>query len=291
VTGFATASAVAPAGEDGTYAVRLDPGWTVGGKLNGGYLLATMGRAAADVAPHPHVLAASAHFLSAPEHGPARVDTTVLRTGRRATQVRARLAQEERVHAEALLTLGRLAGDAVPTFSDAPPAATPPLEDCPRVPSDPPGGPASRVALFDEVEVRLDPDTLGFAGGQPGGVNELRGWLRFADGHEADPLTLLFVLDAFPPATLDLGSSGWVPTLELTTYVRAVPAPGPLRVRQRARHVEDGLVDELCEVWDVRDRLVAHATQLAAVRMTAPAGQAGATRQTGPAGDAERRTA
>jgi acyl-coenzyme A thioesterase PaaI-like protein len=267
VTGFATASAVTAADEDGAYDVHLDPGWTVGGKLNGGYLLATMARAATAGAAHPHALAGSAHFLSAPDDGKARVETTVLRTGRRATQVRTRLRQGDRVHAEALLTLGRLDATALPTFSDDPPVALPPEDTCPRVPSDPPGGPAARVALFDEIEVRLDPAGLGFATGRPGGVNEHRGWLRFPDGHEPDPLTLLFVVDAFPPATLDLGSSGWVPTLELTTYVRAVPAPGPLRVRQRARHVEDGLVDELCEVWDSRDRLVAHGTQLAAVRM------------------------
>jgi hypothetical protein len=33
-----------------------------------------------------------------------------------------------------------------------------------------------------------------------------------------------------------------------------------------ARLVEDGLVDEVCEVWDARGRLVAQATQLAKVR-------------------------
>ena len=37
-------------------------------------------------------------------------------------------------------------------------------------------------------------------------------------------------------------------------------------VRQRAGLVEGGLVDEECEVWDSRGRLVAQARQLAAVR-------------------------
>jgi hypothetical protein len=57
-----------------------------------------------------------------------------------------------------------------------------------------------------------------------------------------------------------------VPTLSLTAYVRSLPAPGPLLAHQRARLVEDDLVDEVCDIWDSRGRLVAQATQLAAVR-------------------------
>ncbi|MGH8869010.1 MAG: thioesterase family protein [Actinomycetes bacterium] len=267
MTGFASVTAVRPDGRDGAYQVHLDRRWTIGGKLNGGYLLATMGRAAVATAEHPYVLAAGAHFLAAPDPGEAVVEVEVLRSGRRASQVRTRLVQRGPC-VEALLTLGPLDPDAEPWFGDAGPVDLPPEQECPRMPSDPPGD-LPRIDILDEVEVRLDPANLGFATGTPGGTSELRGWLRFADGHQPDPLTLLYVLDAFPPATLDLGSSGWVPTLELTTYVRAVPAPGPLRVRQRARLVEAGLVDELCEVWDCRGRLVAHGTQLAAVRLPA----------------------
>ncbi len=57
-----------------------------------------------------------------------------------------------------------------------------------------------------------------------------------------------------------------MPTLELTTYVRAVPAPGPVRVLQRAQLIQGGRVDEVCFVWDSQGRLVAQGTQLAAIR-------------------------
>jgi hypothetical protein len=60
--------------------------------------------------------------------------------------------------------------------------------------------------------------------------------------------------------------SGWVPTLEMTVYVRALPAPGPVRVLERAHLIEAERVDETCWVWDATGRLVAQSTQLAGIR-------------------------
>ncbi|MGH2909305.1 MAG: hypothetical protein ACRDK8_08420, partial [Solirubrobacteraceae bacterium] len=48
----------------------------------------------------------------------------------------------------------------------------------------------------------------------------------------------LLAVDAFPPATFDIEFSGWVPTLELTAYVRAPPEPGPVRILYRAQLID-----------------------------------------------------
>ena len=53
--------------------------------------------------------------------------------------------------------------------------------------------------------------------------------------------------------------------MELTWYMRAVPAPGLLRVAARCRHVSGGWFDEEAEVWDSAGRLVAQSRQLARV--------------------------
>jgi hypothetical protein len=79
------------------------------------------------------------------------------------------------------------------------------------------------------------------------------------DGEAFEPVSLLYAIDSLPPATFDVEPSGWVPTLELTGYVRALPAPGPVIDGQR--------VDETCYVWDVTGRLVAQGTQLAGIRL------------------------
>jgi hypothetical protein len=120
---------------------------------------------------------------------------------------------------------------------------------------------------MSRIDLRLDPAVTGFARGEPTGRGEVRGWFGFADGRAPDPLALLLAVDVLPPATFDLGSTGWVATFELTAYVRRVPAPGPLLVRHRARLVESDIVDEACDVWDARGRIVAQATQLAGVRV------------------------
>jgi hypothetical protein len=91
--------------------------------------------------------------------------------------------------------------------------------------------------------------------------------MRRDDEGDASPLDLLVFADAMPPVTFDLGLMGWVPTLELTVFVRGLAAPGWLRVVQRARLLRDGWLDEECEVWDSEDRLVVQARQLAGYRV------------------------
>jgi hypothetical protein len=263
---FDAATAIEPRG-DGRYAGDVHPGWTHGGKPNGGYLLAIIARCAADAVAaaggdHPHPLVATSTYLSAPDAGRVDVEIDVLRVGRSASQLRGRLSQAGKPCVESVLILGRLEPDAEPVFHDVDPVGVPPWEECE-------GGfrttPEIEGAMDGALERRLDPATSGFFHGRPTGKGEFRGWLRF-HRREPDPVALLFVADGFPPATLDLGSTGWVPTLELTVYNRALPAPGPLRVRQYTRLVQQGFFDEVCEIWDSRGRLVTQATQLAGVR-------------------------
>ena len=182
------------------------------------------------------------------------------------SQVRATFVQDGTERAEALFSLGPLDADAEPAWANVPPVDVPGFSDCVAIATVQPDI-VSVVRILDVAEIRLDPALAGFLKGRPTGHAEHRGWLRFLDGREPDPLSLLFAVDAFPPATFEIGSVGWVPTLELTSYVRALPAEGPLRVQLRARLVEAGLVDEACDVWDSRGRLVAQATQLAGVRL------------------------
>ena len=267
---FDLATAVRPGARPGTYEADVDGGFTVGPKPNGGYLVALAVRAMGEAleeagSSHRDALAATTHFASAPDPGPAEVVIEVLRTGRSASQARATIEQGGRRCVDVVATLGTLPEPSPATWSARQPLEVAPLDECVRMVSNPPGA-QFPVPIMDRADLRLDPACLGWALGAPEGRAEIQGWIGFADGRANDPLGLLFFLDALMPATFDIGRSGWVPTLSLTTYLRAAPAPGSLRVRQRAFTVADGRVDEVCELWDSTDRLVGHATQLAAIR-------------------------
>lgn len=262
---FSAVTAVLPA-DQGHFSAEVHPEWTIGGKPNGGYLLATLGRAAVACVPHDHVIAASAHFVRSPEPGPAVVTADVLRTGRSASQVRARLLQGDQVCIEALITVSHIESGGTPYWSDGLPApGTEAFQDSIRLPPRNPAG--FEVAIMGQVDLRIERGSFGFGRGRPSGRGELRGWLALPHGENFDPLSLVYSVDAFPPATFDIEMTGWVPTFELTVYVRALPAPGPVRVLQKALLIDGQRLDEACWVWDCTGRLVASGTQLAGIRL------------------------
>ncbi len=255
-------TALAAASDDG-YVADLDAGWMVGGGVNGGYLIGLIGKAVADTVPaKPHPLSVSAYYLSASVPGPAHVRTRVLREGGSVATVAADLSQAGVARISALATYGDLSAmpDDVQTTAVEP--DLPAVEDC--LPSSMAPKDFLRIApLLERFDMRLDPACAGWAMGTPSGRGHIQAWFRMADGHDVDPLGLLMVCDALPPVTFDLGRPGWAPTLELTVHVRAVPAPGWLKVSHRTRNVAGGMFEEDCEVWDSSGRLVAQSRQLA----------------------------
>jgi acyl-CoA thioesterase len=261
--------ATAVAAEGGRrYGATVDAGWTVGGRPNGGYLLALATRAALAEAARPDPLAVSAHYLSPPAPGPAWVAVTLLRAGRSVSVLRATLTQDAATRLELLVSAGQLDGAVEPLWRAEGPPRLPPPDQCVPGRSEMPNG--MRVPLLDHLEVRLDPGTSGWAFGRPAGRAEMRGWVRFHDGRPPDALALLQAVDALPPVSFELGVMAWAPTLELTAYVRRRPAPGWLACVAHGRLLDGGWFDEEAEVWDERGALVAQSRQLAGAR-AAPA--------------------
>ncbi|MFF8277423.1 thioesterase family protein [Streptomyces lateritius] len=254
--------------EPGVYDAELSAGWTIIHAVNGGYLLALLGRALGDALPHPDPFTVSAHYLTPSVPGPAVVRTQVIRTGRTLSTGQASLFQyaEDGTEVERLRVLASY-GD-LDALSDevrttATPPAIPPREHC-LGPSD---GPAPKIpgssAITERLDIKLDPATVGWAVGAPSGKGEMRGWFGLADGRDADPFSLLLTVDALPPTSFEMGLKGWTPTVELTTHIRCRPAPGPLRVAITTRNLAGGFLEEDAEVWDSANRLVAQSRQLA----------------------------
>ena len=253
-------TAVTPAG-GGAYNAELSPRWNVADKPNGGYLMALALRAAAAELPLPHPFTATAHYLRAASPGLALVDVEVARTGRTHATAEARLIQNDTEIVRVLATFGDLAALDGPTIVDATPPDLPPVEECLQGRGQLPSG--APVAIADRFVTAVDPSTLGWVRGEPTGTARIAAWMRLADGREPDPLMLTMVVDALPPPVFDLGAAGWVPTIELTVHVRALPAPGWLRMQARTRFLQGGYLEEDAEVWDSEGTLVEQSRQLA----------------------------
>ncbi|MEU0831537.1 thioesterase family protein [Streptomyces sp. NPDC056231] len=253
--------------EEGVYDAELSAGWTIIQAVNGGYLLAMLGRALGEALPHSDPFSVSAHYLTASVPGPAVIRTQVVRTGRSLSTGQASLFQyaEDGTEVERIRVLGTY-GD-LDSLSDdirtsAKPPAMAPIEQC-FGPDDGPAPIPGSSAITERLSIKLDPSTVGWAVGAPSGKGEMRGWFSLADGRDADPYSLLLTVDALPPTSFELGLKGWTPTIELTTHIRCRPAPGPLRVSITTRNLAGGFLEEDADVWDSTDRLVAQSRQLA----------------------------
>lgn len=186
----------------GVYDIDLSAGWTIISAVNGGYLLAVLGRALADALPHGDPFTISAHYLTASQPGPAVIRTDTVRTGRTLSTGQASLFQYDEEGAEVerirvLASYGNL--DTLPddVRTTARPPVFPPMDQC-FGPEDGPTPVSGSSAIADRLMLKLDPSTLGWALGAPSGKGEMRSWFGLADGRDADPLSLLLAVDALP---------------------------------------------------------------------------------------------
>ena len=242
--------------------------------MNGGVLIATVLRAVLDCSPLPHPVATSAHFLRVAKLAPAEIHVTWLKTGRTAATARATLMQDGEAVLETTVTTGTVpvsrpvalaAGNGQLTWTDAAPVL-PGIDECvelgPWRGTVAPDGTAGYAA---QIRMLFDPAVIGWVRDEPSGLPEMRGYFGLREEREPDALLLALAVDGLPPVVFGLGATGWAPTVELTMYMRMVPAPGPLRVAARCRHVSGGWFDEEAEVWDSAGNLVAQSRQIARV--------------------------
>jgi acyl-coenzyme A thioesterase PaaI-like protein len=243
------------------FAARIHPGWDIGGNANGGYLMAIVARAMAAVTGRPP-LTVTGHYLSPGPVGDCSVDVTLVRSGRRMATATGSMKMGDR---EILRMLGTFADqdDSAVLYTDGAPPELPEYAECVNAP-----GPldAALPGLVARLDSRLRPGDDGFRTGTPTGVAEIAGWFDFADRGPIDSFGLLLAADAFPPPIFNTDvPAAWVPTLELTVHLRALPAPGPLRCVFRSRFIQGGLLDEDAEIWDAAGQMVCQARQLALI--------------------------
>ena len=282
-TAFARDTALVPAGS-GIWRGHISPSWNIGANPNGGYLVAVVLGAVAQLTPeHPDPLSVTTHFLrpGIPDAA-CEVQVELVRRGRTLTTARARLVQQGKARLEVLAAFGDLTPSAGVTGTPAgvtllAPELPPPLS-CPER-----SGEAQGVDLpiLDRVDIRVNPADVpvttakttdlaqGLSAGQSpaAGRAEISGWIRLRDQSPTStpPGTIAAVTftDAFPPALFGLlGVIGWVPTIELTVHVRRRPVTPWLRGRFVTDDLQGSRMIESGALWDENGDLVAQSRQL-----------------------------
>ncbi|WP_068181562.1 thioesterase family protein [Mycobacterium sp. UM_CSW] len=271
---FTTAMTLREAGP-GVYEGELDKHWTIGPKVHGGAMLALCANAARTACgrgpdgPERAVqpVAVSASFLWAPDPGPMRLLTSFRKRGRRISVVDVELMQGERTAVHAVVNLGQ-PEHYPPDGSHAPLLSANPVLDlmAPEPPDDAepigPGHPlAGLVHLGEGCDVRPLLSTMRPRNGHPPVIQM---WARPRDV-APDALFALMCGDLSAPVTFAVDRTGWAPTIQLTAFLRALPADGWLRIIATCVEIGHDWFDEDHIVVDQLGRLVVQARQLALV--------------------------
>ena len=252
-------------GRPGEFEGNLNEHWTIGPKVHGGIMVALCAKAArvAYAADQDAVrpVAVSANFLSAPDPGAVRLVTSVRKRGRRIGLVDVELVQGDRACVHAVVTLGDPEHDAVPLFANNPVTDLMSLEPPADVLPIGPGHPAAEINNLSRgcdirplvVESIVDSEAPAF-----------RVWVR----PKAGPVDELFALmcgDISLPVPYAVGRRGWAPTVQLTAYLRGLPADGWLRVLCTTTQIGQDWFDEDHIVVDSSGRIIVQTRQLALV--------------------------
>lgn len=238
---------------------HLTGDWSIGPVPNGGYSGAVLVNALRSHTGADIASSLTTHYYrpTIPD-APFTIRTEIMKRGRTVTHADALLEQEGKVRCRSVALMGTYPKTETILATTPPPIASP--DDCP---ARDPQSQGLNMSLLQSLDVRLDPSAEITAG--PNGAGErIDGWVKFRDDRQNDALALTLFVDSFPPAVLiTLPGTGWVPTLEMTTHIRAVAAPGWIRGEVTTANVRGGTLIEDVKLWDSTNTLVAEARQLA----------------------------
>ena len=126
-----------------------------------------------------------------------------------------------------------------------------------------PGHPMEDIVhLAHGCDIR--PSLTTFAPRTDGGPPVIEYWVR-PKGVAPDVLFALLCGDVSAPVTFGVNRLGWAPTVQLTAYLRALPADGWLRVLCTTVQIGQDWFDEDHIVVDCEGRIIVQSRQLAMV--------------------------
>ncbi len=235
---------------------KIADNWSVNGNPDGGYLMAMLAGAILQKSEKKKLVLLTANFISRTVQGEALIQTERMGSSRQFERWEARLVQDGKETVRAFGTCAEGDGAGENHYEKQAPVLAP-LKDCVAIPEMP------RYSIFQNMDVRLDPSCSGWMFGNLSEKSEQKGWIKFKEDRPFDQLSMLLLADSFPPPVLaSQGVITWVPTIEMSVNIRAIPSTKWLKCVFRSHFRNGGFVEEDGEIWEENGQLAAISRQI-----------------------------
>ena len=254
--------------EDNKFIINPDTNYFVGSTPHGGYLMAVMHKALANVLPHSTAITSSVQYLDRIDAKPFQLEVEVFKTGRGSSSGIVKLKQDDKICTTFTGTCSDF--EFMKGYDDL-------------------HNPLPNIFLDKDrceyVKMNYDKISKGFT---PAFIQQLEcsihpdhaWWNRKADedntdnearcsaflemkGGRPDQFCLSFYSDILPPVVCNkYGPLGWIPTITLTTHIRQLPSTNELYADFKATDINKGYFEQDCNIWDLNGNLVASSRQL-----------------------------
>ena len=250
------------------FIVNPDTNYFVGSTPHGGYLMAVMHKALANVLPHSTAITSSVQYLDRIDAKPFQLEVEVFKTGRGSSSGIVKLKQDDKICTTFTGTCSDF--EFMKGYDDL-------QKPLPNIFLD--------KDRCEYVKMNYDKISKGFT---PAFIQQLEcsihpdhaWWNRKADedntdnearcsaflemkGGRPDQFCLSFYSDILPPVVCNkYGPLGWIPTITLTTHIRQLPSTNELYADFKATDINKGYFEQDCNIWDLNGNLVASSRQL-----------------------------
>jgi len=248
---------------EGNFTANISDNWSIGQTANGGYSMSLLAKACSEYLDHKDPLVISANYIDRVEFGLANIEVSKVASTRSTSTAYVSLKQDGVLKIFSTVTFtdfSKMKGlkenlKNEPIF-DA-------YETCEQVPYKEGFSPK----LEKNLEKKYCSDSIWWKNSNKKNKATLNLYMGWKDGGVVDLFGLILFLDATtPPIYNKLGTVGWVPTLTLTSHIRNVPCPGPLKVIAKTEFITQNYIEEDREIWDSEGNLVGQSKQLAKLR-------------------------
>tara|TARA_Y100001970_G_scaffold289576_1_gene420415 strand:- start:12826 stop:13668 length:843 start_codon:yes stop_codon:yes gene_type:complete len=254
---------------DTVFSFTPDSRYFVGNTPHGGYLLALMNKAMAQVLPHPSAINSNVYYLDRTEPEPAELHVEVFRTSRGSSMGQVKLIQNKKI----TCLYSSLCSDF--QYMKGYSGLETPLPEIIhsvkqsdfKVMNYDSFKSGSTPSFIQQLNMSVHPDHAWWDREISTDAAQARcsAYLEL-EGGVADTSVLSYLADILPPVVQNkYGPLGWIPTLALTCNIRQLPQTNLLFIDGLAKDISNGYFEQDCYIWDMDGNLVATSRQLAKI--------------------------